>query len=250
MTIPLVNPAYSGRLLHFRPRAHYKQACSTVELNSSEGESETELTAERMGTFRAARGKEALNSVQFRPRGSSVEEVVCEVRLVGEVESLEHELQITAFTDFDVLRNAGIHLEEPVASHGVVADLVTEARRQARLSRRRLAGAAERQQVCWVIVEHDQRPGIPAANAQNIVAFVQVIRTRTAELHDGRDLKAPRQQSSATDADVVTLISRRWSEITRIPWIARIVGVVAIVGCGSAKAIATAARIHSPTVGT
>ena len=76
MTIPLVNTAYSGRLLHFCLRAHYKQACSTVELNSSEGESETELTAERMGTFRAARVIEALNSVQFRPRGSSVEEVV------------------------------------------------------------------------------------------------------------------------------------------------------------------------------
>ena len=88
-----------------------------------------------------------------------VVEVVAIIGFVGQVESLENELQIPALVHANVLRDSHVHLEEGISAKRVVAYLMAGLGGQAG---QRISGGAYRCVVCWVRIWHDHGPGVAA----------------------------------------------------------------------------------------
>src|SRR5215510_9514746 len=106
-------------------------------VNTLEGEQRSELAGERARHDHTAGRDEAgrLTERGFSRVRIEVPEipikVVAKVGAVGQVESLEDQLQFGALAELDVLAEARIQLEEGLAAQAVEADLLTRPRGQA-----------------------------------------------------------------------------------------------------------------------
>jgi len=81
------------------------------------------LPDERTRSKRAAGIDEPLGS-QESWCSIRIVDVTSEVGFVGQVKRLEDELEVPTLTDANVLGDAQIHVEECIASKGVIADLM------------------------------------------------------------------------------------------------------------------------------
>ena len=98
--------------------------------------------------------------------------------MVCQVESLEHQLQIPAFTDFDVLRNAGIHVEKRISTLGVIrsnhAVAAVIALRGTELVYNELSRVSwirlkKRGQIALIVLGYDKRACITAATEVQLI---------------------------------------------------------------------------------
>src|SRR6266550_1096399 len=150
-----------------------------------------ELSAERTRSKRTARVDEALGLHQ-RSRSIRIVEVTSEVGLIRQVKRLEDELEVPTLTHPDVLGNTHIHLEERIASNGVITSLMARSRSQ---TIERSHVAADCGVVCRIRIGHDHWPGIAAPACQHIETRPQIIGARRAIRNDWRHLESQGQRN-------------------------------------------------------
>src|SRR5262249_46470084 len=140
-------------------------------------------------------------------------EVVAEVGAVGQVKSLEDQFQFGAFAKLDILAEARIQLEEGLTSQAVEADLLARSCGQAGAQVSRALAAIGQQLVRIGRVNDGVRVTAPSAKAEHVNALNRIIGTSRRQLHDRRELNAPRQINDSADNPAMALVIGRRAKI-------------------------------------
>src|SRR5262249_10675026 len=178
-------------------------------VNTLEGELRSELAGERARHDHTA-GRDETSRLTERLVADIAVEVVAEVSAIGQIESLEDQLQFGALAELDVFAEARIQLEEGLAAQAVEADLLTRPRGQAGAQVSRALADIGQQIVRIGRVDNGVRLTAPRGPGGNVTALNSVIGTRRGQLHDRRELNAPRQiNDSASDPAMAFIIGRR-----------------------------------------
>src|SRR5262249_38751039 len=132
---------------------------------------------------------------------------------VGQIESLEDQCQFGAFAKLDILAEARIQLEEGLASQAVEADLLARSCGQAGAQVSRVLANIGQQIVRTGRVNDGVRVNAPPAKAEHVNALNRRIGTSRGQLHDRRELNAPRQINNSADDPAMAFVIGRRAEI-------------------------------------
>src|SRR5215471_9688305 len=183
---PLVKPRQE------KARRAERRAIGVVTKLGLESETSSELTGERPRQ-QAARGiDEPERLLKTRPPGDTAE-VIAVIGMVRQVERLECELQVAAFSHLEVLSHARVHVKVGIATKRVERRQVTVPS-VVTLDRGQLPSRDHRAQVVRIVVRHYERcRGAAATKIQQIGVGNRKIWPRRSRLKNGRELHAPRQ---------------------------------------------------------
>src|SRR5580704_1125096 len=141
--------------------------------------------------------------------GATGPKVVAIVGAVRQVEGLRKQLQVHAFPELDVLRQAHVELKERIATQGIVLSYRASLRHavyaiEAVLCPRVVA--CEREIVCRIVGWNYHGSARTATGVQRVGGVGQVVRARRTKLQDWRELEALGQVDNAAHGYVVAFV--------------------------------------------
>src|SRR5207245_3920170 len=140
--------------------------------------------------------------------------VVTEVRAIRQVEELADQPEARALSELNILAHPQVQLEKGLATERVEGELFTSARCQ---TSPQLSGAVVPvgEKVRWVISRYDDvRVAATASHAEYINALDAIVGTSRSELHDRRNLDAPRQVKHGVQDPAVAFVIGRGSKVS------------------------------------